>query len=271
MTAVPPGRRTWPGPGGPLADGGDPGLHDRGPADHRRAGGGCDDLQQYDCSQRRPSHLRGPPAQFTPYPSTINVSGLTGTTTDVNVTFTGMNNFEGDFEILLVGPANTAAQSLVLISDAGSTDVSKHTLTIDDSAASLAPQNGSWGASPSTFRPTDYQELVGVGAPADSYPAPAPAPVNHPAPTGSSTLASVFNGASPNGTWRLYVVSDACDAPAETITGGWSLSITSASLTATTTTVSSSVNPSTTGQGVTFTAGVTSSGSPVTSGTVTFT
>jgi len=59
--------------------------------------------------------------------------------------------------------------------------------------------------------------------------------------------------------------------PAETITGGWSLSITSASLTATTTTVSSSVNPSTTGQGVTFTAGVTSSGSPVTSGTVTFT
>jgi len=57
------------------------------------------------------------------YPSVINVSGQTGTVADVNVTLQGMNFFEGDFEVLLVGPAG-GAQNLVLLSDSGSVDVS---------------------------------------------------------------------------------------------------------------------------------------------------
>lgn len=202
----------------------------------------------------------------TPYPSNITVSGLSGTVSDVNVTFHGMNNFEGDFEIMLVGPGG-GAQNLMLLSDSGSADVTNFTLVLDDAAASLLPQNGSWGTSPRTAKPTDYAELTGT----DTFPGPAPAIANRPAPTGSATLASVFNGIAPNGTWSLYVVTDVCDAPAETMTGGWTIDITTASGAATTTTVTSSANPSITGTSVTFTALVTSSGSPVNTGTVTFT
>jgi subtilisin-like proprotein convertase family protein len=216
-----------------------------------------------------PACAAGSPTQpSTPYPSNITVSGLAGTTADVNVTLKGMNNFEGDFEVLLVGPAG-GSQNLLLLSDAGSTDVSNFTLTLDDAAGSRLPQGGSWGPSPVTAKPTDYAEITGDTT--DAFPAPAPSTFNRPAPAGSSTLASAFNGGNPNGTWSLYVVTDACDIPAETITGGWSLDITTTSGAATTTAVTSSANPSATGQSVAFTATVTSGGSPVTTGTVTFT
>lgn len=200
-----------------------------------------------------------------PYPSNISVTGLSGTVSDVNVTLTGMNNFEGDFEVLLVGPGG-GAQNLMLLSDAGSVDVLNFTLMLDDAAASLLPQIGPWGISPRTAKPTDYAEINST----DVFPSPAPAVANRPAPNGSATLASVFNGIVPTGTWSLYVVTDVCDAPAETMTGGWSLSITTATGAATTTAPVSGQNPSTTGNAVTFTATV-SSGGPVTTGSVTFT
>lgn len=193
-----------------------------------------------------------------PYPSTITVSGLSGTITDVNVTLTGVTHpFEGDLELLLVGPSG-GSQNIVLLSDAGTGSLSSATVTFDDAGGGQAPQNSAWG--PGTYKPTNYLELSG----ADAFPAPAPSP------SASTTLASAFNGAAANGTWRLYVIDDACpDAGA--ISGGWSLDVTTASLTATSTVVTSSLNPSSTGNNVTFTATVTSSGSPVTTGTVTFT
>jgi len=210
----------------------------------------------------------GAPAQATPYPSPITVSGLSGTVTDVNVTLTSMNNdFQGDLEVFLVGPG-ASPPSMVLLSDAGTGALSNTTLTLDDAAGAFLPQGGSWPPSPVTAKPTDYLELVGAGAPADTYPS-APASLGKPTPTGSATMASTFNGIAPNGVWNLYVLNDVCDAPAESINGGWSLDITTASLTGTTTTVTSSSNPSTTGQSVTFTATVTSSSVPT--GTVTFT
>ncbi|MFN2505694.1 MAG: beta strand repeat-containing protein [Acidimicrobiales bacterium] len=200
------------------------------------------------------------------YPSNINVTGLTGTVSDVNVTLHGMNNWRGDFEILLVSPGG--ARNLVLLSDAGTGDVSNFTLTFDDSAAALLPQNTAWGPSPLTAKPTNYTELSGAET---SFPSPAPTPLNNPAPAGSATLASAFNGIAPNGNWSLYVVNDACDDPVETITGGWTIDISTAGGAGTNTTVVAVPNPSTTGQSVTFTATVTSGGNPVTSGTVTFT
>ena len=221
-----------------------------------------------------PPACGGPPGQANVYPSTIAVSGLTGTLSDVNVTLHGMTWWEGDFEILLVGPAG-GSQNLVLVSDAGTGDVSNFTLTLDDSAAAFLPQGGAWGApttgGTATAKPTDYLEFVTSTVPADTYPAPAPSPVNSPGPTGSATLSSVFGGINPNGTWSLYFVTDVCDVPGELISGGWSLDITTVAAATTSTSVTSSVNPSTTGQSVTFTATVTSNGSPVTSGTVTFT
>lgn len=170
-----------------------------------------------------------------------------------------------------MGPAG-GAQNLVILSDAGTQEFTNFTLTLDDSAAGFLPNSGSLTA---TAKPTDYAELSG----ADPFPSPAPAVANRPGGVagsnppgaGTATLASAFNGIAPNGTWALYVVGDACDDPVETITGGWSIDITTSGGAATTTAVASSLNPSTTGQNVTFTATVTSSGSPVTTGTVTFT
>ncbi|HUR23846.1 MAG TPA: Ig-like domain repeat protein [Acidimicrobiales bacterium] len=198
----------------------------------------------------------------TPYPSTINVSGVAGTVTDVNVTLSSItSDYTGDLEVLLVGPGGTP--NLLLMSDAGQSNngvVSNLTITFDDAAASFLPQNADLGANNSSIirKPTNYTEGT-----ADTFPAPAPAP------SGNTTLAA-FNGISPNGTWSLYVIDDQCGDANDTI-GGWSLDVTGGTAAVTTTMVASSVNPSATGQSVTFTATVASSGGPVTTGTVTFT
>jgi uncharacterized repeat protein (TIGR01451 family) len=220
-----------------------------------------------------PDATCGPPSapgKATPYPSTINVSGQTGTISDLNVTLHNLNSdYTGDLEVLLVGPSG-GANNLILLSDAGQSAsglATNVTLVFDDSAAGRLGQNTDFGAPNSTVatKPVDYLE-----GSADVFPSPAPSSLNHPAPTGVNTLASVFNGQAPNGTWSLYVIDDACGDASDTFSGGWSLDFTTNSGAATTTAVSSSPNPSTTGQSVTFTATVTSSGSAVGTGTVTF-
>lgn len=195
------------------------------------------------------------PDAAVPYPANIVVSGLTGTISDVNVTLTGVTHaFEGDIEMLLVGPAG---QNLTVLSDAGTGSLSNATVNFDDEAASLPPQNSAWG--PGTYRPVNYTELGGP----DVFPAPAPTP-------SSATALSTFDGTAPNGTWSLYITDDACP-DAGTISGGWSLEITAASAAATMTSVVSTPSQATTGSSIATTATVTQGGSPVTSGTVTFT
>ena len=169
------------------------------------------------------------PDVASPYPSNISVSGLTGTITDVNVTLAGVTHaFQGDIELLLVGPTGA---NLVVLSDAGTGSLSNATVTFDDAAASVPPQNSAWG--PGTYKPVNYAEISG----ADTFPAPAPAA------SANTTLAGAYNGTAPNGTWSLYVIDDACP-DAGSISGGWSLDITTASLAATTTSVTSAPNPS---------------------------
>jgi subtilisin-like proprotein convertase family protein len=139
----------------------------------------------------------------TPYPSSINVSGITGTVTKVTASILGLSHtFPGDIDILLAGPAG---QRIILMSDVGSgTDVINANLTFDDSAPAI-------GATvvAGTFRPTNS----GTG---DTFASPAPA-----APYGAA-LAD-FNGTNPNGAWRLFVVDDA-SGDVGTISGGWRLS-----------------------------------------------
>ena len=211
----------------------------------------------------------------TPYPSTISVSGLTGTVSKVTATIKNVSStFAPDMDILLVAPTG---QALILVSDAGGTNpgtLTNVTVTFDDAAGTQlpnSPPSASWAAANATVssRPVDYD----TGADPDVFPSPAPGSFNSPAPGGSATLASTFNGINPNGTWSLYAVDDGCNqGDTGSIAGGWSLDITTAAAaTATNTAVTSSVNPSTTGQSVTFTATVTSGGNPVTTGTVTFT
>ena len=57
------------------------------------------------------------PGAANPYPSTIVVSGLPGTITNMTVTLTGMSHtFPDDVDVMLVGPGG---QSAILMSDQG--------------------------------------------------------------------------------------------------------------------------------------------------------
>jgi subtilisin-like proprotein convertase family protein len=145
-------------------------------------------------------------ALATPFPSTINVSGVTGTVTKVTVFLDNFSHtFPSDVDILLVGPGG---QRLLLMSDAdGGTDAVNADLTFDDTAATIGATVVS-----GTFRPTN----VGTG---DTFPTGPVGPFPDP------QLLSVFNGINPNGTWSLFVVDD-IGTDAGSISGGWHLNIT---------------------------------------------
>jgi subtilisin-like proprotein convertase family protein len=150
------------------------------------------------------------------YPSSIAVSGITGTVQRVAVRLKGLNHtFPSDVDMLLVSPTG---QKMVILSDTiGSTDWVNITYLLDDTAAALVPSSGTPVSG--TFRPTN----IGTG---DTFPAPAPpAPYQNPATAGAATFASVFGGANPNGTWSLHIVDDV-GTDAGSLTGGWDLIIT---------------------------------------------
>lgn len=146
-----------------------------------------------------------------PYPSVINVSGLTGAVGKVTVTLKGLSHtYPDDLDILLVGPQG---QGVVIMSDAGGGhSFTNITLTIDDAAAAALSDTGPIQSG--AFKPGNYP-------PADAFPAPAPA-----GPYGS-TLAA-FTGASPNGVWSLYVRDDYLGDIGSL--DGWSLDITTVGL-----------------------------------------
>jgi subtilisin-like proprotein convertase family protein len=134
-----------------------------------------------------------------PYPSTINVSGVTGTVTKVVVGLRMNHTNPDDLDILLVNP--TGLRSVMLMSDAGGTAniASGTTLTFDDCAPALL-HNESQIVS-GTYRPSNYSSS---GVP-DVLPAPAP-----PEPYGPGL--AEFNGTQPagvNGEWKLFVNDDA--------------------------------------------------------------
>jgi hypothetical protein len=124
------------------------------------------------------------------------------------VTLTGLTHtYPSDVDILLVGPAG---QKVIIMSDVGgSYDISGVTVTLDDAAASSLTTSI---VTSGTYKPTN------LGASSDTFSSPAPAGPY------VSTL-SAFNGTNPNGTWSLYVV-DAATPDAGSISGGWSILIT---------------------------------------------
>ncbi|MGQ0618250.1 MAG: beta strand repeat-containing protein [Acidimicrobiia bacterium] len=205
------------------------------------------------------------PGKGNPYPSTVAVSGLAGVVSKVTATLTGVTHaFTGDFDVLLVAPNGA---NLILLADGAQASVTNHTITFDDAAATSLAVGGGWPASPATSKPVDHDAGLDYE---EQFPAPAVGPFAEPAPAGIATFASQFNGINPNGTWSLFVVDDGL-GDSGTIGGGWSLNVTTVVGASTSTTVGSSLNPSRTGQSVTFSATVTSAGSPVTTGAVTFT
>ena len=173
-------------------------------------GDGCDEVTNESLA----------PGTATPYPSSIEVSGLGSSVTDVNVTVSGLSHsFPDDIGLLLVSPAG---QSVILMTDSGGRVLAGSVnLTFDDTASGALPDNDELSSGtykPSRGAPTDMGAGFGCHSPA-SFPLDAPA-----GPYGSSL--SVFNGTNPNGTWQLYVIDDsAIDTGSIT---GWSLDISTA-------------------------------------------
>ena len=144
---------------------------------------------------------------------------------------TGLNHtFPGDVGMLLVGPGG---QKFVILDGViGGSPWVNINYTLTDTAAGLVPSSGTPVSG--SFKPTSYFS-------GDVFPAPAPGGANQePAPAGSATFASVYNGTNPNGTWSLYVF-DFAAGDGGSIAGGWALSITTATTVCTTPCGSSNV------------------------------
>ncbi len=144
-----------------------------------------------------------------PYSSTINVSGLTNPVGKVTVTISNFNHtFSDDVDMLLVGPSGSGSQEVLLLAHVGGqSGVTNATLTFDDSASEL-PQSSQIFSG--TYQPSAYPPGV--------WPTNSP-----PGPYGSAL--SIYNGASGNGAWTLYVY-DSSPGDAGIISNGWSLGIT---------------------------------------------
>jgi subtilisin-like proprotein convertase family protein len=127
----------------------------------------------------------------TPYPSTIQVSGVTGAIESVTLTLSGFaHTWPDDVDILLVSPSGT---NVVVLSDVGGgAAVTNINLVLSDTAVSALPDSGPLQSG--SYKPTN------VGG-RDSFPSPAP---------GGSYARGLSNfvGTAANGTWSLYVVDD---------------------------------------------------------------
>jgi streptogramin lyase len=159
-------------------------------------------------------------------PATVNVSGLQGTITDVNLRLTGLSHtFPDDLDVILQSPSGKAA---LVMSDVGSAVSSKAstsktsypadgiTLTLDDQAArSLSDTNPLVSG---IFKPTNITDPLEQLNEGDF---PGPSNVNFP------TALTSFNGESPNGTWKLWLDDDTLGTKdiGGKLYGGWGLDI----------------------------------------------
>jgi subtilisin-like proprotein convertase family protein len=152
----------------------------------------------------------------TPYPSTVSVSGFTGTVSKVTVTLDNINHtFLDDIGILLVGP--TGVKVLLMSDSGGNSDMVDVDLTFDEADPDSLPDNAVIAAG--TYNPT--QGASGSGGDGN----PVPANFLAPAPAGPyATTLNAFNGLDPNGTWSLYIIDDT-DGDSGNIENGWKLTI----------------------------------------------
>jgi subtilisin-like proprotein convertase family protein len=127
----------------------------------------------------------------TPFPSTISVGGLGGVISSVHAILVGLtHSFPSDLDLLLVGPDNTTA--VMLMSHAGvAGPVNGLRLEFHDG---WSPIPRSAPLTSGVYAPADYSSGLTLPSPAPGRP--------------YSTNLSVFNGFSPNGDWKLYVLDD---------------------------------------------------------------
>ena len=142
------------------------------------------------------------------YPSSINVSGISGSLSRVQVKLNQLSHtYPDDLDFLLVGPGG---QKILLLSDAGGgADVLNIDLVVDSAATTAMPDSGPLVSG--TYKATNFE-------PGDAFTPPAPS-----APY-SESLADVI-GTNPNGTWSLFVLDDAA-IDGGSLAGGWGLVLT---------------------------------------------
>jgi subtilisin-like proprotein convertase family protein len=158
----------------------------------------------------------------TPYPATVAVTGLRPPIQDVNVLLNAYSHsYPDDVGAVLIGPAG---QALMLMDGATSQPTAQPAvglnLKVDDSAPAQFPNDAALAST--SYKPANYY------FPLDSFPAPGPL-VNYqnpgPANAGTATLASVFTGGNPNGTWSLYI-RDFTSMGGQGAIGSWAVELT---------------------------------------------
>ena len=231
-----------------------------------------------------PITFSGAAGAASPYGSNVTVSGVSGTVSTVTVT---INNFKGtqgangtfigDLAFLLV---DNMGHEFVLWADspcdAGTIGNSSGiSFTFSDAGTTL-PTNNYTFLNGGTYKPESDCGRTGGAGPI-TFPAGPTQPVAaaYATTVGSATFGNVFGGgnnSNPNGTWTLYTDRHGADTNNPGQFDSWTLTITPLTLTTPGISLSPSVaSPSLTTQSLTFTATVSSSSNPVTTGSVTFT
>lgn len=148
------------------------------------------------------------PIPSKPYPSEIWVEKQKGWVSKVQVTLNDIHhNFTDGIDLLLVAPDQS---NVILLSDVGGAqDLYGVTVTLDDDAANYLPDRTAFASG--TYKPTN------MGNDIDLWPPSAPQ-------LSESDVLSSFRGIDPNGSWRLYAVSD-MDGTFGVIAGGWALTL----------------------------------------------
>jgi hypothetical protein len=126
---------------------------------------------------------------------------------DLRVNLVGLTHtFPADLDFLLVAPDGRT--SFEFWSDAGGdVNITNGNFTISDSAASLLPDVTAIASG--TYKPTDYSgSFFGAVEDSSNWGFSLSMTINHPAPTGTATLNSVFAGMLVTGGWHLYVRDD---------------------------------------------------------------
>jgi hypothetical protein len=153
-----------------------------------------------------------------PYPAIIEVDAFgkykKAKIKDVNLTLRGFSHTYPDNVDVMLARGN---QRATVMSDVGfNIDANGLQITLDDQAGAPLPDNGPLASG--VFRPTNETGTLEDNAADDPFSAPAPAP------NGNSAL-STFNGAKPDGEWRLFVHDD-FNNDTGVFANGWKLEIT---------------------------------------------
>jgi hypothetical protein len=157
------------------------------------------------------------------YPSSIAVSGVVGTVTDVNATL--LDPFlRSDADMVLRGPNG---QQVMLISDAcdQGTPENVQNITFDDSAPGFPSQPGQCTGFQQTYRPANYLPVLPDPDDNSTEPDDLSDDPGGPPPPYLNRMAFLAGG-SPNGSWDLFVRDDnSLGFVGFQINGGWLLTL----------------------------------------------